>query len=92
MLIYNICNSTIFLGFRNKAPFYWHHMKLCCSMSYWSECILILHTILNVAQVEIVMGLEEAFQISVDESSAQEIQTVGDAAALIDKLIAEKDA
>jgi hypothetical protein len=28
----------------------------------------------------------------VDESSAQEIQTVGDAAALIDKLIAEKDA
>ncbi|KAG2533747.1 acyl carrier protein 3, chloroplastic-like [Panicum virgatum] len=42
--------------------------------------------------VEIVMGLEEAFQISVDESSAQEIQTVGDAAALIDKLIAEKDA
>ncbi|WVZ61354.1 hypothetical protein U9M48_011249 [Paspalum notatum var. saurae] len=42
--------------------------------------------------VEIVMGLEEAFQISVDESSAQEIQTVDDAAALIDKLIAEKDA
>ncbi|TKV90084.1 hypothetical protein SEVIR_9G005000v4 [Setaria viridis] len=42
--------------------------------------------------VEIVMGLEEAFQINVDESSAQEIQTVGDAAALIDKLIAEKDA
>ncbi|PAN43940.1 hypothetical protein GQ55_9G004400 [Panicum hallii var. hallii] len=42
--------------------------------------------------VEIVMGLEEAFQISVDESSAQEIQTVGDAAALIDKLITEKDA
>ena len=42
------------------------------------------------AQVEIVMGLEEAFQISVDESSAQEIQTVGDAAALIDKLITEK--
>jgi hypothetical protein len=38
------------------------------------------------------MGLEEAFQISVDESSAQEIQTVEDAAALIDKLIAEKDA
>jgi len=40
--------------------------------------------------VEIVMGREEAFQISVDESSAQEIQTVGDAAALIDKLITEK--
>ena len=39
-----------------------------------------------------MMGLEEAFQISVDESSAQEIQTVEDAAALIDKLISEKDA
>ncbi|KAL6909600.1 hypothetical protein ACP4OV_001881 [Aristida adscensionis] len=42
--------------------------------------------------VEIVMGLEEAFQITVDESSAQVIQTVEDAAALIDKLVAEKDA
>lgn len=41
--------------------------------------------------VEIVMGLEEAFQITVDESSAQVIQTVEDAAALIDKLVAEKD-
>jgi acyl carrier protein len=38
------------------------------------------------------MGLEEAFQISVDESSAQEIQTVEGAAALIDKLIVEKNA
>ncbi|XP_062213074.1 acyl carrier protein 3, chloroplastic-like [Phragmites australis] len=42
--------------------------------------------------VEIVMGLEEAFQITVDESSAQVIQTVEDAAALIDKLVAEKGA
>ncbi|XP_006650928.1 acyl carrier protein 3, chloroplastic-like [Oryza brachyantha] len=42
--------------------------------------------------VEIVMGLEEAFHITVDESSAQVIQTVEDAAALIDKLVAEKDA
>ncbi|KAK3145428.1 hypothetical protein QOZ80_3BG0252730 [Eleusine coracana subsp. coracana] len=42
--------------------------------------------------VEIVMGLEEAFQITVDESSAQEIQTVDDAAALIDKLVSDKDA
>ncbi|TVU44236.1 hypothetical protein EJB05_03672, partial [Eragrostis curvula] len=42
--------------------------------------------------VEIVMGLEEAFNITVDESSAQEIQTVDDAAALIDKLVSEKDA
>ncbi|XP_062213916.1 acyl carrier protein 2, chloroplastic-like [Phragmites australis] len=42
--------------------------------------------------VEIVMSLEEAFQITVDESSAQGIQTVEDAAALIDKLVADKDA
>ncbi|KAL6638645.1 hypothetical protein ACP70R_023756 [Stipagrostis hirtigluma subsp. patula] len=41
--------------------------------------------------VEIVMGLEEAFQITVDESSAQVIQKVEDAADLIDKLVAEKD-
>ncbi|KAG2580550.1 acyl carrier protein 3, chloroplastic-like [Panicum virgatum] len=40
--------------------------------------------------VEIVMGLEEEFQISVEESSAQSIATVEDAAELIDKLVAEK--
>ncbi|KAL6660983.1 hypothetical protein ACP70R_000367 [Stipagrostis hirtigluma subsp. patula] len=38
--------------------------------------------------VEIVMGLEEEFKISVEESSAQDIKTVEDAAELIDKLIA----
>lgn len=37
--------------------------------------------------VEIVMGLEEAFKISVDESSAQSIATVEDAAELIDKIV-----
>uniref|UniRef100_A0A0E0M3Y5 Acyl carrier protein n=1 Tax=Oryza punctata TaxID=4537 RepID=A0A0E0M3Y5_ORYPU len=37
--------------------------------------------------VEIVMGLEEAFKISVEESSAQSIATVEDAAELIDKLV-----
>ena len=42
-------------------------------------------------QVEIVMGLEEAFSITVDESSAQEIKTVEDAATLIDKLVTEKE-
>ncbi|KAF7076666.1 hypothetical protein CFC21_081281 [Triticum aestivum] len=41
--------------------------------------------------VEIVMGLEEAFSITVDESSAQEIRTVEDAASLIDKLVTDKD-
>ncbi|KAK1641914.1 hypothetical protein QYE76_059719 [Lolium multiflorum] len=37
--------------------------------------------------VEIVMGVEEAFGITVDESSTQEIKTVEDAATLIDKLM-----
>ncbi|XP_051214557.1 acyl carrier protein 3, chloroplastic isoform X2 [Lolium perenne] len=41
--------------------------------------------------VEIVMGLEEAFGITVDESSAQEIKTVEDAAMLIDKLVIDKE-
>lgn len=40
--------------------------------------------------VEIVMGLEEKFDISVEESSAQEIVTVEDAASLIDKLVSAK--
>jgi acyl carrier protein len=36
------------------------------------------------------MGLEEAFGISVEESSAQSIATVEDAAILIDDLVAKK--
>ncbi|RLN30464.1 acyl carrier protein 1 [Panicum miliaceum] len=43
-------------------------------------------------QVEIVMGLEEAFNITVDETSAQDITTVQDAADLIEKLVLEKAA
>lgn len=43
-----------------------------------------------VFQVEIVMGLEEAFKITVEESSAQSIATVEDAANLIDELVAAK--
>ncbi|AQK40327.1 Acyl carrier protein 1, chloroplastic [Zea mays] len=39
--------------------------------------------------VEIVMGLEEAFNITVDETSAQDIATVQDAADLIEKLMLE---
>jgi acyl carrier protein len=42
------------------------------------------------SQVEIVMSLEEHFDISVEESSAQTIATVEDAADLIDKLVAGK--
>ncbi|KAJ8490597.1 hypothetical protein OPV22_012318 [Ensete ventricosum] len=37
--------------------------------------------------VEIVMGLEEAFGISVEEESAQKIVTVKDAANLIEELV-----
>lgn len=42
--------------------------------------------------VEIVMGLEEEFNITVDETSAQDIATVQDAADLIEKLVTEKTA
>jgi acyl carrier protein len=35
------------------------------------------------------MGLEEAFNITVDETSAQDIATVQDAADLIEKLMLE---
>ncbi|CAM0878221.1 unnamed protein product [Alopecurus aequalis] len=41
--------------------------------------------------VEIVMGLEEEFGVTVDETNAQEIRTVEDAATLIDKLVMEKE-
>ncbi|CAB4262793.1 unnamed protein product [Prunus armeniaca] len=40
--------------------------------------------------VEIVMGLEEEFGISVEEESAQTIATVQDAADLIEKLVEKK--
>lgn len=43
-------------------------------------------------QVEIVMGLEEEFNITVDETSVQDIATVQDAADLIEKLVTEKTA
>ncbi|GMH28444.1 hypothetical protein Nepgr_030287 [Nepenthes gracilis] len=42
--------------------------------------------------VEIVMGLEEEFGISVEEESAQSILTIQDAANLIEELIVKKDA
>jgi acyl carrier protein len=38
------------------------------------------------------MGLEEAFKITVEESSAQSIATVEDAANLIDELVAAEAA
>lgn len=43
-------------------------------------------------QVEIVMGLEEEFGISVEEESAQSITTVQEAADLIEDLILKKSA
>ncbi|XP_050225356.1 acyl carrier protein 1, chloroplastic-like [Mercurialis annua] len=42
--------------------------------------------------VEIVMGLEEEFGISVDEEKAQTIATVQDAADLIEEIIEKKGA
>ncbi|XP_022718945.1 acyl carrier protein 1, chloroplastic-like [Durio zibethinus] len=42
--------------------------------------------------VEIVMGLEEEFGITVEEDNAQSITTVQDAADLIEKLCSEKGA
>ncbi|XVF28421.1 hypothetical protein REPUB_Repub15cG0028000 [Reevesia pubescens] len=42
--------------------------------------------------VEIVMGLEEEFCISVEEESAQSIATVQDAADMIEKLMEKKGA
>jgi len=47
---------------------------------------------LEFVQVEIVMGLEEEFGISVEEESAQNISTVQDAADMIDKLLESKSA
>ena len=46
-----------------------------------------MFTVAMTLQVEIVMGLEEAFGISVEEESAQTIATVQDAADLIEKLV-----
>ncbi|MQL74127.1 hypothetical protein Taro_006486 [Colocasia esculenta] len=40
--------------------------------------------------VEIVMGFEEEFGISVDEGSAQDIATIQDAADMIEKLVGGK--
>ncbi|CAI0432324.1 unnamed protein product [Linum tenue] len=47
-------------------------------------------TVEKVAKVEIVMGLEEEFDISVEEDSAQSIATVQDAADLIEELVRKK--
>lgn len=41
-------------------------------------------------QVEIVMGLEEEFGISVEEESSEIITTIQEAADLIDKLVDTK--
>lgn len=49
-------------------------------------CFMLAHV-----QVEIVMGLEEAFGITVEEESAQSITTVQEAADLIEKLVEKKD-
>ncbi|KAL3829387.1 hypothetical protein ACJIZ3_018189 [Penstemon smallii] len=45
---------------------------------------------LDTVKVEIVMGLEEEFGISVEEENAQSIATVQDAADLIEQLLEKK--
>ena len=59
-------------------------------MNYISHFLTIYHTLSGPIFQVIVMGLEEAFGISVEESSAQSIATVEDAANLIDDLVAAK--
>lgn len=54
--------------------------------------VSLMFFLLQWLQVEIVMGLEEAFGISVEEESAQTIATVQDAADLIEKLVETNDA
>lgn len=76
-------------------------VKICCDdFCIWNEYCnaikLLGQFITDVSslppQVEIVMGLEEEFGISVEEESAQTISTVQDAADLIEKLIETKSA
>ena len=71
-----------------------HQDRICIvGQSFWK--VNVLFSIFNtwsikLVQVEIVMGLEEAFNISVEEESAQNISTVQDAADLIETLVAAK--
>lgn len=78
------------------------HIKLSLLKNVWNagdlsflNCMnsaladLVIDVIVPV-QVEIVMGLEEAFGITVEEENAQSIATVQDAADLIEDLVAKK--
>lgn len=56
------------------------------------NCFRKLLNIKFVTQVEVVMGLEEEFGISVEEENAQSIQTVQDAADMIEGLLEKKHA
>ncbi|RZR76198.1 hypothetical protein BHM03_00000830, partial [Ensete ventricosum] len=51
------------------------------------SCASTIYLTKDLGQVEIVMGLEEAFGITVEEDSAQSIVTVQDAADLIEDLV-----
>lgn len=64
--------------------------RLDCSPSSNNACNNSLDASFLPFQVEIVMGLEEEFGISVEEESAQGILTVQDAAELIEKLLEKK--
>lgn len=56
------------------------------SQQFTSSNIVFWFSLVFSFQVEIVMGLEEEFGITVEEESAQSIATVQDAADLIEKL------
>lgn len=58
------------------------------TINYWP---FFTFTLLKTNQVEIVMGIEEAFDITLGEESANKIATVQDAADLVEKLVTEKE-
>lgn len=65
-------------------------LSFFCNITHWYVTMLCMINVCVdvIVQVEIVMGLEEEFGISVEEESAQTIATVQDAADMIEKLCA----
>jgi hypothetical protein len=71
-----------------------HYIPVACRahffLKHFPQVLLQLFFSWVCLQVEIVMGLEEEFGITVEETSAQTIATVEDAAELIDELVSKK--
>lgn len=78
-----------------SAYYPWH--RVVYPLVLWYELVIFGHKHIKLIdmpfdlQVEIVMGLEEHFGISVEEETAQSIATVQDAADMIEKLIQKKN-